>query len=101
MKITIECTEKGTTLACSKPTTAPEIINILYNAILGTAKNTVESAPKEIQTQLKESLYDLINVGASYTLQVLAPEIDLRPDLTVEAILKAENEIIEEKYAKL
>ena len=43
----------------------------------------------------KEELYDMFNKAASRTLEIFAPEIEMRPDLTTQAILEAEDKIIE------
>ena len=42
-------------------------------------------------------MYEMINIGASSLLNRLFPEIEMRPDLTVDALMKAENELIAEK----
>lgn len=51
--------------------------------------------------ELKGMLYDFYNVNASNLLIAFAPEFEKNPDLTTQAILKAENDLIEEKYDEL
>ena len=51
--------------------------------------------------ELKGMLYDFYNVNASNLLVAFAPEFEKNPDLTTQAILKAENDLIEEKYDEL
>ena len=64
--------------------------------------NAPDTANKDAQiTELKGMLYDFYNVNASNLLTMFAPEFDKNPDLTTQAILKAENELIEEKYEEL
>ena len=64
--------------------------------------NAPDTANKDVQiTELKGMLYDFYNVNASNLLTMFAPEFDKNPDLTTQAILKAENELIEEKYDEL
>ena len=64
--------------------------------------NAPDTANKDVQiTELKGMLYDFYNVNASNLLTMFAPEFDKNPDLTTQAILKAENELIEEKYEEL
>ena len=64
--------------------------------------NAPDTANKDAQiTELKGMLYDFYNVNASNLLTMFAPDIEQHPDLTAQAILKAENELIEEKYNEL
>lgn len=65
-------------------------------AYLQTVVNQAQTS--EQQQKIKEELYDLYNAAASTTLNIFAPEIELRPHLTTQAILKAENQLIEEAY---
>lgn len=51
--------------------------------------------------ELKGMLYDFYNVNAANLLVAFAPEFEKNPDLTTQAILKAENDLIEEKYDEL
>lgn len=51
--------------------------------------------------ELKGMLYDFYNVNASTLLQKFAPELELRPDISAEAILKTENDLIEQKYQEV
>lgn len=51
--------------------------------------------------ELKGMLYDFYNVNAANLLVSFAPEFEKNPDLTTQAILKAENDLIEEKYEEL
>jgi len=91
---------KQTTLSISEPTPLPELINALFNAIHVAATSTYRSAPPNLQVEIKDDIYDMINIGASSVLQHFAPEIELRPNLTEQAILQAEDQIIEKQYAK-
>lgn len=75
----------------------------LCNTVQFTAmKNLVEevrndtSKTEEDVAKVKEAVYDLYNAQASDLLHTFAPEIELRPDLTVDAIMRAENEILSE-----
>ena len=44
---------------------------------------------------VKDALYDAANSLFSNILKEFAPEIEMRPDLTVQAILEAENAILD------
>ena len=43
----------------------------------------------------------MYNAAASNTLSYFAPEIEMRPHLTAQAILEAENNIINRQYEKI
>lgn len=79
-----------------KPVALPDFLQVVQTGILYALNSYLESADnKELA---KAELYDLYNVACSNTLHYFAPEYDLRPNLTTEAILKAENDLINEKY---
>jgi hypothetical protein len=50
---------------------------------------------------IKEQIYQAYNEAASAVLEMYAPEFELRPDITTEAIQRAEEEIINERFNKL
>ena len=50
---------------------------------------------------IKSQLYDDYNLAVSSVLEHYAPEFELRPDITADAIAKAEKEIVNEKYRHL
>jgi hypothetical protein len=89
----ISLTNDGAFLA-SDNITASEFVNMTMNAQLNLFKALVE------QGAPKAELYDLFNEAASAFLSVFAPEIELRPDLTEEAILEAENQLLAKKANK-
>jgi len=52
----------------------------------------MERAPTKADRQvIAEDIFEMINMGASTLLNKLFPEISLRPDVTEDAILDAEN----------
>lgn len=63
------------------------------------AKPTEEESNKFIA--IKAQLYDMYNLAVSSVLEHYAPEFELRPDVTADAIAKAEEEIVKEKYRHL
>lgn len=75
--------------------TAPDYVNITLMAQLNLFNNLVEQGAD------KARLYDMYNEAASAFLATFAPDIELRPDLTEEAILKAENELLKDKANKV
>jgi len=50
---------------------------------------------------IKTQLYDQYNLAVSSVLEHYAPEFELRPDITADAIAKTESEIVKEKYSHL
>lgn len=91
MKLTISSTGGTVKYKASQAITFPEALQLLSTVILGMMQQTVEKNP-----DAKGELYDMLNMAASRTLEQFAPEYELRPNLTAQAILEAENRIIEE-----
>lgn len=99
------------------PFTAEDVILICNTVCLSAMNQLVESYTKTLNnsikgpvndqiftqklSELKGMLYDFYNVNASNVLKAFAPELEQHPDLTEQAILKAENELIEQKYEEL
>ena len=83
----------------------PKFLQLTLSAILQIMKaqqDNVDKDPKlsdEFKKKFKEDLYDSFNQAASSVLQLFAPEFELRPDLTADAILAAENAIMDQKIA--
>lgn len=75
--------------------TLPDFITLMSTAILSAMQQTVANIPEAERERAKEEIYDMYNAAASNTLHYFAPEIDMRPHLTTQAILEAENAIIE------
>lgn len=91
MRITIT----DDSIQCKPKMNSSNLIGVLFSAIVGTIENVVKQAPEEDQQKLRDAYYDLVNVVASEALTCISPERELRPDLTADAIVKAENELIE------
>ena len=62
-------------------------------------KPTEEELNKFIS--IKSDIYDMYNLAVSSVLEHYAPEFELRPDVTADAIAKAEEKIVKEKYKHL
>ncbi len=82
----------------------PEAIQLCLAAIETMCKQTLSRATDpNLVKSLEEDMYDMINMGASTLLNRLFPEIEMRPDITVDAVMKAEDALLDEKgdqYAK-
>jgi len=63
-------------------------------------KNPTEEQSKKF-IAIKEQLYDMYNIAVSSVLEHYAPEFELRPDITADAIAKEEEKIVKEKYSHL
>ena len=78
----------------------PGAIQMCLAGIEAMCKQTLARADQnneKLIKSLREDMYEMINMGASTLLNRLFPEIEMRPDLTVDAVMKAENELIQEK----
>lgn len=99
MKLTIELNEETNQISTNvdKPTPIDDMMTILFTIQLEFMKSFIaqveksgEATPEQLQT-LKEDLYDKYNAGASNVLYLFAPDEELHPDLTVEAMKAAED----------
>lgn len=88
------------TFGTESPINFEELLQITQTIVLGQARSVVDRAPKDQKTEAKETLYDVMNQAFSRTLEFFAPEFELRPGLTAQAILEAENKLIERKAKK-
>ena len=74
-----------------------DLISALMSTLLGAANGILKTAPEGMSiAEAKGTLYDMMNVAMSRTLEQFAPEFELHPNLTTQAILEAENQIIKE-----
>lgn len=80
-----------------------ELLRVLFSVIkieIDSFNSFVDKQsfePKTVEA-IKEEVFDLVNYSASHILQQCFPEMELRPGLTEEAILKMENDLIDAKY---
>ena len=65
------------------------------DTVIKAAKSNVAEVP-DIEQQCRDALFDLTNMAFSSTLERIDPEGELHPTLTTQAILEAENKIINE-----
>lgn len=75
----------------------PEIIQLCLAAIEATCKQTLSRAEDpDLVKSLEEDMYEMINMGASTLLNKMFPHIEMRPDLTVDALMEAENKLLKD-----
>lgn len=96
----ISITQDGMMLA-SEELHVADYINITLAAQLNMFKDILNNVKEEDREEVRDELYDMYNLAASAFLKAFAPELELRPDLTEEAILRAENEILKEKAKQI
>lgn len=97
MQITVTVEDKQVKLALSEPMIFPNFLDYMQTAILTFMNATVDKSPKNSDlVALREQIYDTYNQSASNVLAIFAPDIEMRPHLTAQAIIEAENKIIEE-----
>lgn len=87
-------------IKANTPISFKDFVETTFNGVLTFARMVLRETKDAHYTAVKEELYDLINVAASNLLRSFAPDLELRPSLTEDAILKAENEIISSKTAE-
>lgn len=78
-----------------------KVIDMVLTALLPIMNNVVQQTAPASRKQVKAMLYDLMNQKMSALLETFAPEIEMRPSITTEALLKAENELIAAKMSKM
>jgi len=76
--------------------TLPEMIEVLFRVALFGMNETIKQVP-----DAKAQVYDMVNYKATALLENFAPEYEMRSDLSVEAVVKAENELIEDAMPKM
>lgn len=96
-KLTISEKDGSIRLQTEKPLGFDEITNLALSAILSMANEITNNAAADKQTQVKEYLFDQINLSVSALLAQFAPEIDLRKDIQAEAIMQLEEELLTQR----
>ena len=78
----------------------PDAIQLCLAAIEALCKQTLSRADDpDLVKSLEEDMYEMINMGASTLLTRLFPHIEMRPDLTVDALMEAEDKLLAENSA--
>lgn len=109
--IHVETTPDGQCVSRTENVNFEMLLRILLPVIVQSAKKVHEAAAEskipslgEISpsklAELKVTMYDMMNIAFSNALDEFAPEIEARPSLSADAILRAQNEILEEEMAK-
>lgn len=98
--ITFDIHDDGTCSIDFGGHTFRDVLSVCGTALQFAMRQVVEAAqaqsvPEESIASLKAELYDSVNITFSTILMEFAPEIEMHPNLTAEAILKAENDILD------
>lgn len=96
-KLIISQKENELRLQTEQPLGFEDILNLTLSAVLSMANEITNNAPADKRQQVKEYLFDQINMAASSLLAQFAPEIDLRKDIQAEAIMQLEEQILTER----
>jgi predicted metal-dependent hydrolase len=100
VSIKIKIKNDQLTVEANRGVTSPEYMEIFAKVNLAIMQQTLANASEENRARIEDELYDLYNIAASNTLMLFAPGKELRPNLTAQAILEAENAIIDREYQK-
>ena len=88
-------------VTASEPLDPSTLVDMSLSACLAMMSSIVDEAQEDDKQKVKEYLFDLFNISASALLAQFAPDIDLRPDLTEEAILIKEMELANDKLSNM
>lgn len=84
--------------------TIPFLVNKAQAVYKVAAEQKTPNTPALTEAQLKalkEDMYDTMNIAFSNALDMFAPEIEARPNLSADAIYRAQQELLKEEMEKL
>lgn len=93
-RLTITVDDNQVSMHTSGPITFEDLISLTNTVTLGYMNKLKDAAPEDKKEECVNTLYDAYNFAVSHVLEAFAPEKELRPNLTSQAILEAENAII-------
>lgn len=100
MKKTLVLSEEG--MFASEPLSFQDILQLACSCVASAAKNMMSQAKDDKEAGvIEEELFNAANVAFSQCLEYAFPNSTLHPDLTEEAIMRAENEILRERAAEM
>lgn len=86
----------------SQPLTYADVLQLVCSCVAGVTGDMLSKVETEEERQkIENELFDIANLAFSNCLAHAFPGQELRPDLTEEAILKAENDILAERAAEM
>lgn len=93
-RLTIEVDDTSVSMHASGPINFEDLVSLTSTVTLGYMRKIRDNAPADQREAAVNTLYDAYNFAVSHVLEQFAPEKELRPNLTSQAILEAENAII-------
>jgi hypothetical protein len=86
----------------SQPLTYADVLQLVCSCVAGVTGDMLSKVETEEERQkIENELFDIANLSFSNCLAHAFPTQELRPDLTEEAILKAENDIMAERAKEM
>lgn len=102
MKITITYDNEHIEATREGAVTLENETQALLTVLLNSNLTAIANAPKNASQSLRELIYDNLNIAFANILENIIPDDEtFLGNLTAEAILKAENELIDKKYRSL
>ena len=93
-QITINITKENVTTTPKYPLTFEELLQITFSIQAHYLQAYLKKTPQAILPQIEEKLYSAYNLAASNILHKVFPNIEKNPDLTAQAILELEDQIL-------
>ena len=93
-RLTITVDDNQVSMHTSGPISFEDLISLTSTVTLGYMRQIRDNTPADKQADAVNTLYDAYNFAVSHVLEAFAPDKELRPNLTSQAILEAENAII-------
>lgn len=100
--VNIKVTDDGKVEVKTSGLNYEQFLQVVLTAVEGAADTLISEAKNHedkvegITSQCRDALFDITNMAFSSTLERIDPEGELHPTLTTQAILEAENKIINE-----
>ena len=85
----------------TEPVPVTTLATTLSSALIGSVLQVKEQIPETEREETYAEMFDIFNTIFSNALDTMFPETCLRPDLTEQAILDAENAIIAKEHSKV
>ena len=109
--IHVETMKDGQVRSSTQNVSFDTLLRMLIPVIVQSAKKIYQTAAEQKHPgvpaltakqleDLKFTMYDTMNIAFSNALDEFAPEIEARPNLSADAILRAQNELLEEEMEK-
>lgn len=84
-------------MTCEPAMNPVELAQIFCGALIASVQNIKypEGISEEEMSNVRRSMFDDLNLIFSRTLEIAFPELELRPEITEQAIMELENQMIE------